>query len=88
MARSVMREWERAKGEMANLTVESRKSTSPLRVLATADAGRAWYSAISQTSNSLIEELAAMPAVEAGAILDAAISTLDERQGALQTFGL
>src|SRR3954471_25074030 len=41
-----------------------------------------------QDLNSLIEELTAMRTVEAGAILDSAITTLDERQGALQTFGL
>jgi hypothetical protein len=41
-----------------------------------------------QDLNSLIEELTAMGTVEAGVILDSAIATLDERQNALQSFGL
>jgi hypothetical protein len=41
-----------------------------------------------QDLNSLIEELAAMPTADAGTILDSAIVTLDERQSALQAFGL
>src|SRR5437868_208475 len=41
-----------------------------------------------QDLNSLIEELTAMRAVEADAILNSAITALDDRQSALQSFGL
>ncbi|HTQ69645.1 MAG TPA: Druantia anti-phage system protein DruA [Solirubrobacteraceae bacterium] len=41
-----------------------------------------------QDLNSLIGELTAMRAPEAGAALDSAIATLDERQSALRSFGL
>jgi len=40
-----------------------------------------------QDLQSLIEELTAMRATEARMVLELAIEKLDERQGALQTFG-
>jgi hypothetical protein len=73
---------------MANLTVESRSTTRselgsryrrfrPRLVLG-----------YQLDLHSLIEELTAMPPSEAGAVLDAAIDTLDDRQTALLSFGL
>jgi hypothetical protein len=41
-----------------------------------------------QDLSSVIEELTAMRTTEAGAVLDSAISALDERQSALELFGL
>lgn len=73
---------------MANLTVEGRRRTSP----AAGSRYRRFRPHLvlghQQDLNSLIEELAAMPTTATGTILDSAITTLDERQGALQTFGL
>src|SRR5580765_1673992 len=73
---------------MANLTVESRKSTTPAAGSRYRRFRPRLVLGYQQDLNSLIEELAAMQEVEAGTILDVAISKLDERQGALQTFGL
>ncbi|MHB8450381.1 MAG: Druantia anti-phage system protein DruA [Mycobacteriales bacterium] len=73
---------------MATLTVEGRRSSS-------AAAGSRYRRfrprlalGYQQDLNSLIEELTAMRTVEAGTILDSAVTALDERQSALQTFGL
>jgi hypothetical protein len=73
---------------MATLTIESQKNTS--------DAVGSRYRRFQprlvlgyqQDLNSLIEELTAMPSAEAEAVLDAAIARVNERQNALQTFGL
>jgi len=73
---------------MATLTVEGRRTTS-------ADAGSRYRRfrprlvlGYQHDLHSLIEELTAMPPVEAGAVLDSAIATLDERQSGLLSFGL
>jgi hypothetical protein len=73
---------------MATLTVEGRRSTSPAAGSRYRRFRPRLVLGYQQDLNSLIEELAAMPAAEAGTILDGAISVLDERQTALQTFGL
>jgi len=73
---------------MATLTVENRSGVS----YAAGSRYRRFRPRLAlgyqQDLNSLIEELTAMRTVEAGTILDSAITALDERQGALQTFGL
>ncbi len=73
---------------MATLTVESRSTTS----LAAGSRYRRFRPRLvlgyQQDLQSLIEELTAMRATEARMVLELAIEKLDERQGALQTFGL
>lgn len=73
---------------MGTLTVEGRRQTS-------IDAGPQYRRfrprlvlGYQHDLHSLIEELTAMPAAEAAAILDSAIATLDERQSGLMAFGL
>ena len=73
---------------MATLTLEGQRSISPTAGFRYRRFRPRLALGYQQDLNSLIEELTAMHAVEAGAILDAAISALDERQSALQTFGL
>ncbi len=72
---------------MATLTVESRSTTS----LAAGSRYRRFRPRLvlgyQQDLQSLIEELTAMRATEARMVLELAIEKLDERQGALQTFG-
>jgi hypothetical protein len=73
---------------MPNLTVEGRSTTSP-------EAGSRYRRfrprlvlGYQLDLHALIEELTAMPTVEAGAVLDTAIAALDDRQSALLSFGL
>ena len=73
---------------MAPLTGEGRRSTSPTAGSRYRRFRPRLVLGYQQDLNSLIEELTAMRPVEAEAILDSAITTLDERQSALQTFGL
>jgi hypothetical protein len=73
---------------MATLTAEGRRSISPAAGSRYRRFRPRLVLGYQQDLNSLIEELSAMRTVEAGTILDSAITALDERQGALQTFGL
>ena len=73
---------------MATLTVEGRRAASP-------GAGAHYRRfrprlvlGYQHDLHSLIEELTAMPPVEAQAVLDSAIAALDERQSGLLSFGL
>jgi hypothetical protein len=73
---------------MATLTVESRRTSSPAAGSRYRRFRPRLVLGYQQDLNSLIGDLTAMGAVEAGTILDSAITALDERQSALQTFGL
>jgi hypothetical protein len=73
---------------MATLTVEGRSKMSPTAGSRYRRFRPRLVLGYQQDLNSLVEELSAMSAVEAGAVLDSAIVALDERQSALQTFGL
>lgn len=73
---------------MATLTVEGRSRTSPAAGSRYRRFRPRLVLGYQQDLQSLIEELTAMPTAEARVVLDLAIEKLDERQEALQTFGL
>jgi hypothetical protein len=73
---------------MATLTVEGRSRTSPAAGSQYRRFRPRLVLGYQQDLQSLIEELTAMRTAEAGVVLDLAIEKLDERQEALQTFGL
>lgn len=73
---------------MATVTVEGRSTMSPAAGSRYRRFRPRLVLGYQQDLSSVIEELAAMHTVEAGAVLDSAIATLDERQSALQSFGL
>ena len=73
---------------MATVTAEGRRNTPPTAGFSYRRFRPRLVLGYQQDLNSLIEELTAMRSVEAETILDAAITTLDERKSALLTFGL
>ena len=73
---------------MPTLTVEGRSTTSPAAGSRYRRFRPRLVLGYQQDLQSLIEELTAMRAPEARLVLDSAIDKLDERQQALQTFGL
>jgi hypothetical protein len=73
---------------MGSLTVEGRSTTSRVAGSRYRRFRPRLVLGYQQDLQSLIEELTAMRSGEARVVLDAAIERLDERQGALQSFGL
>ena len=73
---------------MTTLTVDGPSATSPTAGSRYRRFRPRLVLGYQQDLSSVVEELTAMSTVETGAVLDSAIATLDERQRALQSFGL